>query len=577
MAQVENNNIYRVEWHGNHTGWDYRLDIIIPPIEYPLGLPLTNPTIIPLPIGAVIAHKLTIKYPDYFGAPEIPTLDLSINLLEIPNELATALIEPAPTYATTMGNIAAGVVFHLYIKYNNNDTSSNVDYIPAKSFIHYADGRFKYQPQEHTINIQPIDLNFAILRALSFNQLRYDDFTKVTFPIIIECYSLINSAYYSYRHGADGSINPHFKFVKFMDLISWINSKAINIKKLLVRDSNATYDFFVTLPKLYKQTSNVDGSEGSQLSITDLYLLAYITINSEVVGGLFHEGDEQSLQKTYPNSVADFYNELAEFNLRRVYSGVLGVDIDPSYCDTINLDINQIYDVSFSVNEEKIKTVTCSLYERHDDQDTSGDIDKREATIEGSKNEASWTIPVVFNNILTNIKRSGDRAKIGNATMVKNLYYIDKPYGTEDEMIRVHEYAVFELRYYETGNPTSYHYAFKPLVPRNYSNTTVTAMGTQVQSGIPTLLSQFALRCLKGGMDTLECTVEFNNNVLFAEGGAVGNPWLFNNYDDFVFNLTNYDTNNPYLNYLANNWKLVESEIDFISELVKTKFIRLKI
>jgi hypothetical protein len=78
-------------------------------------------------------------------------------------------------------------------------------------------------------------------------------------------------------------------------------------------------------------------------------------------------------------------------------------------------------------------------------------------------------------------------------------------------------------------------------------------------------------------MDVLECSVEFNNNVLFASGGSVGNPWLIGNMQELVFNLTNYDMNNSYLNYLANNWKLLESEIDFITELVKTKFIRLKI
>jgi hypothetical protein len=571
MAQVENNNIYRLEWRGTHTGWDYRLDIIIPPEEYLFGSPLNNPTLISLSIGAVMPQKLTIKYPDYFGAPEVPTLDLNVDLLEIPPELAKALTQPALSYLSTAGNIEAGVIFNLYIKYNGNDSNSTVDYRLAKSFIHYADGKFKYQPKEHTISIQAIDLNFAILRALSFKQLQESDFSPTSFLNVIELHSLVNSQDCTYYHSSPGAT---FYFVRLMDLVLWMNTNGTIIKKLLTRDTSQNFLTGIDLPTLYKQTSNADGSEGDPLTIDEIYLLAYIKLNSDVVGGLFYEGDEQSLQKTYPNSVADFYNELAEFNLRRIHSGALGVDMNPNYFDTINLDINQLYDVSFSVNEERIKTVTCSLYEHHDDQDTGGDIEKREATIEGSRNEGSWTIPIVFNNILTNIKRIGV-GKQGNTTLIKNLYYVDVYYAQNTQPFRVHEYVLYELKYYATNNPTSLNFG-KPLVPRS-CNTITTALGTQTLSGIPEILSQFALKCLKGGTDVLECTLDLNNNVSFLPVGSIGNPWLLDNVQEYVFNLTNYDTNNTYLSYLANNWKLLESEIDFITELVKTKFIRLKI
>jgi hypothetical protein len=574
MAQVANNNIYRLEWQGTHTGWDYRLDIIIPPEDYLFGYPLNNPALVPLPIGAVVPQKLTIKYPDYFGAPEVPTLDLNIDLLEIPPELAKALTQPALSYLSTAGSIEAGVIFNLYIKYNGNDSNSNIDYRLAKSFIHYADGKFKYQPKEHTINIQAIDLNFAILRALSFKRLQESDFLPTSFPSIIELYSLVNSQYYNYYHSFTGAT---FQFVRLMDLVLWMNTNGTIIKKLLTRDTSQNFLTGINLPTLYKQTSNADGSEGDPLAIDAIYLLAYIKLNSDVVGGLFYEGDEQSLQKTYPNSVADFYNELAEFNLRRIHSGALGVDMNPNDFDTLNIDTNQLYDVSFSVNEERIKTVTCSLYEHHDDQDTGGDVDKREATIEGSRNEGSWTIPIVFNNILTNIKRTGSTGKQGNTTLIKNLYYIDNYFNQITQPFRVHEYVLYELQYYATNNPTSPDYYGKSLVPRNYSNTILTALGTQTLSGIPEILSQFALRCLQGGTDVIECTLDLNNNVSFLPGGSIGNPWLLDNGQEYVFNLVNYDTNNTYLSYLANNWKLLESEIDFITELVKTKFIRLKI
>lgn len=577
MAQVANNIIYRIDWRGIHTGWDYRIDIIIPPEEYPLGLNLNNPTIISLPIDTVLPTKSSIKYPDYFGASEIPTLDLAINLMDIPEEFAKALTQPSSTYSSSAGNIDAGIVFHLYIKYNNIDTNNPIPYRLVKSYIHYADGKFKYQPKDHTINIQAIDLNFAVLRALSFNQLSYNDFDTSSFSYIVELYSIINSNYYSYYHTIDGPVIPQFKFVKLIDLVNWINEKATIIKRLLTRNESDSFAISITLPKLYKQTGNVDGSEGSQLSISDIYLLAYILLGEDVVGGLFHAPEKQSLQQTYPNSVADFYNELAEFNLRQIKSGVLGLDMNPSYYHTIELDINQIYDVSFSVNEEKIKSVTCSLYESHQDQDTGGDIDKREAALQGSRNEASWTIPVVFNNILTNIKREGDKKKKGYTTLFKNLYYIDQLYGSIDNIIRVHEYAVFELKYYVANNPTSYHIINKPLIPRNYSNTILTALGTQVESGIPELLSKFALRCMKGGTDFLECTTDFNTAVSYQPGGDIGNPWLLNNMHEYTFNLINFDVNNSYLTYLANNWKLIESEIDFIKEIVKCKFIRLKL
>jgi hypothetical protein len=545
------------------------------------GYPLDNPTLISLPIGAVVPQKLTIKYPDYFGAPEVPTLDVNIDLLEIPAELAKALTQPALTYTSTAGNIEAGVVFNLYIRYNGNDSNSTVYYRPAKSFIHYADGKFKYQPQEHTMNIQAIDLNFAILRALSFKQLKESDFTLTAFDYIAELIALVDSQHCDYYYSFP---NTTFHFVKLTDLVLWMDANGTTIQKLLTRDA-VNQDFLteINLPTLYKQVRDATGENGDTLTIDDIHLLAYIKLNSDVVGGLFYEGDEQSLQKTYPNSVADFYNELAEFSLRRIHSGTLGVDMNPTDFDTLNMDVNQLYDVSFSVNEERIKTVTCSLYEHHDDQDTGGDIDKREATIEGSRNEGSWTIPIVFNNILTNIKREGDKQKRGNTTLIKNLYYIDTCscyhfpfYSDQIRPLRVHEYVLYELKYYATNNPTSPDYYGKSLVPRS-CNTITTALGTQTLSGIPEILSQFALRCLKGGTDVLECTLEFNNNVSFVPGDSIGNPWLLDNGQEYVFNLVNYDINNTYLSYLANNWKLLESEIDFITELVKTKFIRLKI
>lgn len=580
MAQVANNNIYRVEWRGVHTGWDYRIDVIIPPEEYPTGLYLDNPTIVSLPIDSIILKTAKTKYPDYFSAPEMPTLDLDINLLEIPTALSKALTQPTTTYQSEAGGLEAGVVFHLYIKYNNNDTNNPIPYRFVKSYIHYADGKFLYKPNDHSINIQPIDLNFAVLRALSFNQLSPSAFTLHTFPIIIELYSVYYNQFYAYYHVGSPSQTIQYEFVKFDDLKEWIESKATIILKVLSRNLRDSFTLGVTLPNLYKQSDDLYGAKGAQLDITDIYLLAYIKMDNVRVGGLFYKDDEQSLQQTYPNSVADFYNELAEFNLRPVKSGSLGLDMNPSWFFSIDLDINQIYDVSFSINEEKIKAVTCSLHERHDDQDTGGDIEKREATLQGSRNEASWTIPVVFNNILTNIKREirglGRWGK-GRKGLLKNLYYIDQIRNSILDVIRVHEYAVFNLKYYAENNPSSYHSVNQPEIHRYYLERSPTPLGTQVESGIPELLSQFALRCLKGGTDVLECTVELNSCVSFSPGGDIGNPWFFENMCEYLYNITNYDINNPYISSLANNWKLLEAEVNFISETVKAKFIRLKI
>lgn len=583
MALATNQYIYRIEWRGSYTKWDYRLDIIIPPEGYPDGLDLANPIIVKLPIEAIILQKANINYPDYFGAPEIPTLDLNIDLRKIQNrpELIKALTTPAIIYTSDAGNIEAGVVFHLYIKYNGNDTATPIDYRLFKSYIHYADGSFKYTPTDAVISIQAVDLNFAILRSLSFNQLDYNDFGISSANNIIELYSLIESMYFAFVHNGGEVLPLTYHFVPFNSLGFWIINKATIIKKLLLRNSNATdYSIDAVLPTLYKQNANPNGVEGDRLSGVDINLLAYIKNGDDIVAGLFYDKDPQSLQQTYPNSVADFYNELAEFNLCRIKSGDTGLSmVETAYLDT-TLDINHLYDLSFSINEEKVKSVTASLYEKNTDADTQGDIDKFEATIQGSRNEASWTLPIVFNNILTNIKRephSGTGVPHrGNTTLIKNLFYYDV-INSNPSWLRVHEYAKFLFEYKTLGSLSSTDLVSKNLISRDYEHPPITALGTQLQSGIPYILSNYTLKLLQGGMDIMECMVDMNYLVSFTSIIEKGNPWLLPIGNEYHFNLTNYAPADPFMSDLANHWKLISSEFDFLKETIKVKFIRLKI
>lgn len=579
---VENNFIFRVEWTGNHTKWDYRLDIIIPPEGYPDGLDLADPGIWHLPIYAIIPQKANINYPDYFGTPEIPTLDLNIDLRAIPEVLVKALTTPGLIYASITNPVEAGVVFQLYIKYNGNDTITPPNYRLFKSYIHYADGSFKYKPTDAFINVQAIDLNFATLRALTLKGVEMYNLPRITKMNILEIYTIIDTNLYTHYFGG-GPFTVDF--VSLSSLFDKITLIARNIYRLLLRDSTASFVLQFATPDLYKQTDALSGAEGVKIDYLNLYVLAYINYNGVAIGGLFDANDPQSLWQTYPNSVADFYSEWAEFNLRQIKSGDLGLNMDADNFTNLNIDINKIYDLSFSINDEKVKSVTASLYENNTDTDTGGDINKSEAAISGSRNEASWTLPIVFNNILTNVKRIEDRYPDGarwyrgNATLLKNLYYLDIPsFDTIERAIRVHEYANFDIQYYEFNNPTSADLVPKTLISRgDAANPPIIALGTQTASGIPYILSNYALQLLKGGMDTMECMVDMNYLVYHAGGGAYGNPWQLDNYNEYLFHLTNYDPTDPFMADLAQNWKLVASEFDFLAETIKVKFIRLKI
>jgi hypothetical protein len=232
---------------------------------------------------------------------------------------------------------------------------------------------------------------------------------------------------------------------------------------------------------------------------------------------------------------------------------------------------------SIELKYEQFKTLTSSCYEIKSDETTGGDIEKYEVDIEGGKNEASWTIPIVFSNLSPNVKyneKAQGRIKEKFSPKIRNLYYLNG-----SVMTKVHEWAKFKLWYDETGNKSSDDYNVFAAIPRNtfgIKQVEKTILATQVESGIPKILANTLKALLQNGLDKVEIEIPIDEFVSFISGGG-GNGFVWNlgNYYEYTFTLNIAEIFG--ITYTKNKWKMLSSEIDYFSETAKVELININV
>jgi len=584
---TERNYIYRTEWIGKFTKWNYRLDVILPPIGYIFGLPFDNPTIIALPPGAVELKKSKVAYKDYIiGLPETPSMNIDIDF-DLLNgsqysELKNAIFEESPIMhtlgsSTDLGSrlVHSGIVFDLTIMFNGNDETTGL-YRSVRTGIYQSDGKIKLDAKNKVISIEAVDINRVILSSITFNEDTTNNATLISDDKAIEMKWTDNSTVYQvWNH----NWTVYYKYMQYSDFINRIQETGTAIKRILLRDNSYVFTLTPNLPTFYRQiTTDATGNKGAELLTSELYLLVNIETNpiGDLVDGLASDMNKNSLQNIYPNGAYDFFAELAEFNLTQAKLGTLGVTFTPIVYSTIDLDLKTIKTSSIELKYEQFKTLTSSCYEIKSDETTGGDIEKYEATIEGGRNEASWTIPIVFSNLSPNVKylEFNNTTKYKYSPKTHNLYYLEN-----NELYKVHEWAKFKLWYDETGGKTSDDYNVFTPIPRNtYGIKQVerTILATQVESGIPKILANTLKALLQNGLDKVEIEIPIDEFVSFISGGG-GNGFVWNLGNNYEYTFTLNIAEIFDITYTKNKWKMMSSEIDYFSETAKVELININV
>lgn len=586
------NKIYRTEWKGKFTKWDYRLDVILPPLGYPGGLALDNPTIQPLPPGAIELKKSKVAYRDYIiGFPETPSMEIDINFNLLQNtvydDLRNAIFEESPPMSkawdfiagTASFTVKSGVVFDLYIKFNGADEVLN-NYRQVRTCIYQSDGKIKLDARNKIITIEAIDINRVILSSIKFS----GEFAIGVSPRPTK---ITEIAWYVPPDGTLWDLinydsNIHYTATSYQFFLDMINETANEIKKILVRDNAAELTLSAPPPTFYQQDiSNQNGNKGSKLSAANLYILAGIWAvdENEAVDGLFHDSNKNSLQNLYPNGAYDFLSELAEFSLARATLGPAGIYFVPVAWDTFSIDLNDVKASSLELKYEQYKTFTSSCYEIKTDDEIGGDIDKIEVGIEGGKNEASWTIPIVFSNLSPHVKLKAKDANTKKcfSPKIHNFYYFQNPADT-DTLTKVHEWARFNLYYYETGNKTSDDYNTFAAINREdngLEGVDRTILATQTLQGVPLILANTVKALLQDGLDKVEIEVPIDKFVFFTGGGGGGFIWNIEQGLEHTFTLNIAEIFG--IEYTKNNWKILSSEIDYFTETAKVELININV
>lgn len=592
---------YISAWKGKYTKWDYKLEIILPPIGYSFGLPLSSPTEVALPIGAVRLNKMTINYKDYtISLPEAPTatIDVDFNILSssVYDDFRNAFMEDSPimsvvqnplTKSLAVNNVRSGVIFNLYIKFNGNDENSPAPYRLVRTYIHQADGKITLNARNKVIRVEPIDINRVIVSAFPWTSL--EEYSAISREETDYYEDLVWSEGATVKTVQNAFIRDEeyesiFAFGTYEEIEEVLADTGAEIKKMLMRDESQSFDLTTYIPTLYKQLYDGTGDKGEELNRSNIYLLTQVyqldeeTHEPILVDGLFYSADKYSLNGRYPNGGWDYLSELGEFGMRQYRVGPSGIISGFNTFSNVTLDLNLTNVKSLEIKSEQYKTITSSCYEIRSDEATGGDVDKIEEVNPGGRNEASWTIPIVFNNTPPNVK---------GIEFNSNLKYYYKPricnfyYKESDTFIRCHEWAKFVLAYDETGNKTSDDFNSFYAVPRTggifgFKHSDRIALVCQTQSGVPMILAKTMKSLLGGGLDKLDFEININEHVNFVEGGG-GNGFIWNfpegSEASFSVNIAEIFG----ITYSKDNWKMLTSEIDIVEERALVRLINLNV
>ena len=585
------NYIYRMEWA------DFQLDVILPADGFATSnLPLLeNPEIRTLPYGAITVN--TLEWGKYeavgglpIGIPNPAVLKLTLDLSLLPTEITTVLFEDPAKYPLKdnaegiditnlcfdIGKGNRGIVFHLYKTIGFNLWC-----------IYRNDGTVKINYSNLMMEIEAIDINKFVLDNITHIKSESDNLQSLNYAVgigkavekfnAIEFYYLENDK--SYTVVSNDIESPHKLIVcTLANFYEFISKIASIITQRITRHNIVSY-FKMNYPLNYKQAETKSGGRSYLLdNDTEVYLLIAIISEDKIVGGILcstNPDNDNSIFTYYKGGLWDFMRDTALESLQCYdvfWNGIHQLENIPSWSATERqIDLKYHKFSELILRDDPIKVVTASLYESASDtgDKTYKDISKYDTSIPGSENEASTTIPIIFNNLPPQLnykkytsKSFGKIVYAREGSKVFNLYYIQ---GVNIE--RVHEWSTFTLNLYPDFPKSSDDYlGIIPYIERDIHNGHLyeNIQLIQLISGNGISISTTLQALLSNGFNKLT-GVEFDlEHYLFPP-----------NRDIYYFDLSSFFLTVP--EDLTRRWMMNSCKIDFMKATATCDFIELNV
>ena len=335
--------IYRIEYTGEKTGWNYRLDVIPTwdDLNYS-SLTVNNEVHLCLDDFEFIPFAYD-KY--YVGLGEAPTLQLKFDLTRVSSGLANVLCDPFTTYArnTTFNTdtlfpcheeFSAGNIFELYIEYKGLN-----------------DGYVLVYRGTQTTSLESYDLEKNILtvetehiKKTVFSQMAFDDFLflhsfytqgtnnavpnssldGVNYAILGHDLTTVIPDFITTNFTSSNSVQYKGYFDYLQSFTGGIIKYAKVIEKKMRRLSDyPTLGIETGLPSHYKQSFLDTGERYTELSENQLRVIAHISTAALTTQTDFNtissnDGVVFALKNEY-ETVWDYFQDLAGSNLKKIY------------------------------------------------------------------------------------------------------------------------------------------------------------------------------------------------------------------------------------------------------------------
>lgn len=584
------NVIYQYKWKGIQTKWDYWIEFI--PAD---TTPLNNPDVFDLPEGTIVSLSYSYRYDKFpLGMPESPSLKIKINIDRIPNdasyvEFKKAILSPAMMTNWIFQALGDSVFFEFPI-----GTIINL-YIKPTGFTYYLRvfqglaidiEKVKYETETNRTNVsfEAINILKHVLESFNFSGLKlYSDYQHSRGNIYIEDSGV--TEFLTITTNPKQTVEHYntwhyFRMRQFSFLFEYIQTFANEIMLISSRGTVPSTSFTSNTPmiKMYKQVYDKSGNRGDQvINPYIIFDLVYQDGTDETsVNGIW-----QMLRDTYQNSVWDFIRELSEWQLSSafvfnhicMFGYLLGSD--DFFLEILPSSIKSI-DIELSKN--RVKTVTASLYESYNGTKFS-DITDYNAVKGGTLNQDGITLPMIFNNTPTCVEYKHFNNPYGEIKQtffphIRSLYYYDSEY----RFIRIHEYC----EYYIKNNLLSSSLPICSFYPFDYNQAPFSHFEYLIADlQVVNCMHQWASRSLLEVFSKIDQSfIKISLPLTDISEWQEGTEWMFISKLPWLIPLCNIkfilrdiDNNLPNIE----KWKVVESNVDFLSESVDFKLLSITV
>jgi len=571
--------VYRAEWQGRNTGWDYRCELI-PPGDGELQ----NPEIAELPVGSLEFESLKMKYEKIpFGCGESPTAKIKIYLDEIPkdakyNELRLRLWAATINVNAggVLGTIQAGLVVRLWVRFNKNSAPDVNVWRHVWSGMVRHDAIAKFDLSDKTIQMEAVDLSRAVLEVIKFSALRnaisaVASQQEVSSDVVVEAVFTQDGR----RNVIANSFGSGYeiKFVPLKLLTDEIKELGNIVYRKFLRNSAEQWDLQVVMPRFYRQIYSGSGSLGGELAPNGVCVAwRCVKDGQELPFGVFDERDEAGFAKRY-NSAWDYIVDLTEWSAARAEWRSRGLAMRPLFSvdETVEVAIERFSQFEINFVGSGLKRVNVSNVEVASGGEFA-DVGNWVEQADGSRNEGELCVANVWSNSPPAVEYKQKAANfvngkyklwLGEWVRTTGLWYFERP----EAFSRAMPIRVCEGIRYDRGDGTTTAidetYDWRMLAASRPSEK---CLGCQTVSGVMKWLAKYLASEFVGVRATAKGRIDADECVWFEGGGSLGFVWFGQGYKYRVLGLAEMlGVGAPAvaeMRWLGAEWNLRDEEVE---------------